>query len=1030
MMIPRSRRIILFCSVLAFVLLACRTEVFALNPSVDVSQYSHTSWKIRDGFVKGELISIAQTPDGYLWLGTDFGLVRFDGVRTVNWQPTAGQSLPSEAIFCLLVGSDGTFWIGTSKGLASWKDGRLTNYPQLDGKYIFKIIEDHERTIWVGAVGIPSGKLCSIQSSNIQCFGDDSSLGRGAFNLFEDTKGNLWVGVERGLWHWKPGPPKHSPLTEGHGFPSLLAETEDGTLLVGTHLGIHRLVNEQLEPYSVQGVTERFRSQNLLRDRDGSVWFGTSDRGIVHVHDGRTDLFGTSEGLSGSNVNKIFEDHEGNIWIVTNNGLDRFRETAVPLLDVRQGVSNDLVSAILAANDGTLWISTFRGLNKFKDGKVTLFGASYGNRDGKVNGQNSQSLFQDSRGRIWITTAQEFGYVENDRLRSIGQLEGNSLAIDEDNAKNIWIVNEQVGILRVAPDNKIQRFNWADVGHKDHVSTLIADPVRGGVWLGFFLGGVEYFSDGKIQNSYRVSDGLTQGRVSHLRFDREGNLWVATEGGLSLVKNNRILTLNSKNGLPCDTVHWSIEDDNGSLWVYTSCGLIQISKGEFDAWANASEQSKEEKRTIKFKILDSADGVRILSGTSHYSPQVAKTKDGKLWFLPMDGVSIVDPRRLAFNSVPPPIHVEQITADHQTYAATLGSNVTVNLPSLIHDLQIDYTALSLVAPEKNLFRYKLEGHDKDWQDVGNRRQAFYNNLAPGNYRFRVVACNNSGVWNETGAFLDFSIAPAYYQTAWFRSALALLFALLLGTIYQLRVRQVAGQVRGRMEERLNERERIARELHDTLLQSVQGLILKFHGVMKKIPAELPARQMMEKTLDHADEVLAEGRDRVRSLRGLTIPMGGLPVAFQNVAEESFPGSQATFKTVVEGSVLELHPLVREEVYCIGREAIINALTHSECFHVEVEITYDPKQFRLRVRDDGRGMDPKILTEGGRENHYGLQGMRERAHKIGAELKLWSRPKTGTEIELLIPGVTAYQAAVPKGKSTRLQRETRLESEEL
>ena len=330
------------------------------------------------------------------------------------------------------------------------------------------------------------------------------------------------------------------------------------------------------------------------------------------------------------------------------------------------------------------------------------------------------------------------------------------------------------------------------------------------------------------------------------------------------------------------------------------------------------------------------------------------------------------------------------------------SGEQLRLPPLARDLEIDYTALSLVAPEKIRFRYKLEGYDSDWQDAGNRRQAFYTNLPPRNYRFRVMACNNNGVWNETGTLLDFSIAPAYYQTTWFRIAFGVIFLLVLGAIYQMRVRQVARQVRGRMEERLDEREKIARDLHDTLLQSVQGLILKFHAVAIKMPAGSEGREALEKTLDHADDVLTEGRNRLRSLRATSTPMGGLPIAFKQVAEETPNSNGAVFKTVVEGRILELHPMVREESFCIGREAIVNALKHSEGRHVEVEIIYDRRQFSLRVRDDGRGIDRKIIAEG-RPDHWGLRGMKERTRKIGGQLNFWSRPDTGTEVELTIPG---------------------------
>jgi signal transduction histidine kinase len=379
-------------------------------------------------------------------------------------------------------------------------------------------------------------------------------------------------------------------------------------------------------------------------------------------------------------------------------------------------------------------------------------------------------------------------------------------------------------------------------------------------------------------------------------------------------------------------------------------------------------------------------------------------------------VSTVDPGHLPFNNVPPPVQIEQFIADRKVYDTVSDSRL--DLPPLIRDLQIDYTALSLVDPEKIRFRYMLEGRDTVWQEAGNRRLAFYTDLPPGHYRFRVVACNNNGVWNETGTFFDFSIAPAYYQTTWFRVLIVAGVLLLLAAAYQLRVRQVAGQVRARLEERVEERERIARDLHDTLLQSVQGLILSVDAAAQQIPPDNPAHADLEKTLDRADEVVAEARDRVRNLRTSSIPTGNLPAAFQEVVEETSTGGDATFKTVVEGNVRELHPVVREEAYCIGREALINALTHSEGHHVEVEIAYDSRQFRLRVRDDGRGFDPGILEEGGRPNHWGLPGMRERAERIGAELKIWSRHQTGTEIELSVPGSTAYLKDHPKNSWIR------------
>jgi len=316
------------------ILLACLLPAwspcaFALDPALDVSQYAHTAWKIRDGFTKGQITSIAQTPDGYLWLGTEFGLLRFDGGRNTPWQAPPDQHLPSDYIFSLLAARDGTLWIGTIKGLASWKEGKLTVHPELGGRVIFKILEDHEGTVWASGRTTPGGKLCAFRNDNVQCYGEDGALGRGAFSLYEDHKGNLWAGVEDGLWRWKPGPPKFYTLPEGPDGIQGLGEDDDGVLLVGRRGGIHRLIDGKTEAYKLSGTVQQFRARRLLRDRDGGLWIGTQHNGLLHLHQGKTDMFSLSEGLAGEDVYALFEDREGSIWIATSTGLDRFRDFAV-----------------------------------------------------------------------------------------------------------------------------------------------------------------------------------------------------------------------------------------------------------------------------------------------------------------------------------------------------------------------------------------------------------------------------------------------------------------------------------------------------------------------------------------------------------------------------------------------------------------------------------------------------------------------------------------------------------------------------
>jgi PAS domain S-box-containing protein len=786
------------------ILLALCAGAPALDPSLDASQYAHSAWKIREGFAKGRITSIVQGPDGYLWLGTESGLYRFDGVRNVLWEPPPGEPLPGSMILSLLAARDGTLWIGTDKGLASWKDGKLTYYRELAGIFIFTIVEDRDGEVWAGGYGIPNGKLCAIQNDSTHCYGEDGRLGPGVSGLYEDSKGNLWVGVVNGLWRWKPGTSDFYPVPDAADSIRAFVGGDDGALLFTTRTGIDRLINGKIEPYSLPGNLRQLRIQRMLRDGDGALWLGTADHGVVHVHHGRMDVFARSESLSGDWVTTLFEDREGDIWIATTGGLDRFRELAVAAVSVDQGLTSASVLSVFAGRDGSIWLGTAGGLDRWNDGRITIPPTGSAKRDGKLNGEMPNSLFQDSRRRIWVSTQHGFGYLEKDKFISINGVPGGPVhGIAEENDGNLWIANQESGLIRLSARGEIQEIPWAGLGHKDHANALIADPVHGGLWLGFFQGGIAYFNDGGIRASYGAGDGLGEGMVTSFRFDPDGTLWIATQGGLSRLKNGRFATLTSKNGLPCDPVHWTMEDEGHSFWLQMGCGLVHVTRSDIDSWVGAVENDRDANRetraAIRATVFDSSDGVTTRALASGYRPLVAKSSDGRLWFTGYEGASVLDPRHIPFNRLLPPVHIEQIAANHKSYPVTSDANGNVRLPPLIRDLQIDYTALSFVAPEKVLFRYKLEGRDRDWQDAGTRRQAFYNNLPPRNYRFRVMACNNSGVWNEAGTFLDFSIAQAYYQTWWFRSLCGVAFLAIVYGAYRLRVGQLRAQ-----EERFRE----------------------------------------------------------------------------------------------------------------------------------------------------------------------------------------------------------------------------------
>ena len=1002
---------------LACTLLAWCPSAFALDPTLDVSQYAHTAWKIRDGFFKGTPVAIAQTPDGYLWLGTEFGLLRFDGVRYVLWQSPDGQALPSNYIRSVLPARDGRLWIGTAKGLASWKNNKLTRYPELEGQAIWALIEDREGTVWAGGQANPAGKLCAIRNGAAQCFGEDGSFGQFIDTLYEDRQGNVWVGGIKGLWRWNPGPPKFYPMPDR---VQALLEDENGGLLIVTYGGIKQLVQEKLEAYPLPAMGLRFTANTIFRDRDGALWIGTNDRGLLHVHQGRMDVFDRSDGLSGNFIERIFEDREGNIWVATLDGLDRFRDLAVSTISAKQGLSNAVVMSVLVARDGSVWLGTLDGLNRWDNGKITIYksakaatiSAKAGNpgvreiNDRGLPDDSIESLFQDFQDRIWVSTLRGIAFLENGRFTSVAAVPGGVEAFAGDRSGNLWI-SQRESLFRLQGGRVVEQIPWARLGQQEQARSLVMDPSGNGLWLSF-PGNVIYLKGGQVSAVYTVADGLGQGHIRDLQLDREGTLWAATETGASRLKEGRVATLTRKNGLPCDDAHWMMEDDNHFVWMYMACGLVRIAKAEIEAWAASGDAT----RRLQTTVFDSTDGVRTHDSTTGNSPSVARSPDGKLWFLPWDGVSVVDPRRLPFNRLAPPVHIEQLAGDRTLYAATSD----LRLPPLLRDLEITYAALSLVAQEKVLFRYKLENWEQDWQDAGARRQAFYSNLPPGNYRFRVSACNNSDIWNETGVFLDFSVAPAYYQTTWFRLSCAATFLALLGALYQLRLRQVKRQFALRLEERVSERTRIAQELHDTLLQGFISASMHLHVAVDQVPEELPAKARLESVLQRMAQVIEEGRNAVRGLRSSGNVSLDLEQAFARIRQELAIQDQIGFRVIVEGQARGLHPILRDEVYRIGREALVNAFRHSQAKSIEVQVEYAANHLRVFVRDDGCGIDPQVLLSG-RDGHFGLASMRERAEQIGARLTVGNRPTRGTEVELSVPGHTVFVSQ----SAGRLQR---------
>jgi len=993
----------------------------ALDRSLEASEYGHTAWTARDGFAVGAIFAIAQTPDGYLWLGTEFGLFRFDGLRAVPWQPPAGQQLPNSP-YALLVTRDGTLWIGTFAGLVSWNGNKLTEYPEVGPAFVTSLLEDREGTVWAGILAgspeSPAGRLCAIRSGRVECYLQGGAFGTFVWSLLEDGSGELWAAAESGLWRWKPGAPTRY-ATPGVRIDDL-SKTDEGRVLVAIReLGLKQVLGDKLATYPIRSASNPnvllsdrdVDSNKLLRDRDGGIWIGTHARGIVHLHQGRTDVFTTSEGLSGNIICSLFEDREGNVWVGTSRGIDRFRELPVSTTSTRRGLSD--ANSFTAGTDGSVWVATHDGLIRWRNEQITTFRKAEGLPDERV-----QSLFCDHNGRIWAFTARGLAYFADGRFVAVNGVPSTEVySIAGDEADNLWLSGNR-GLTHLLKGRLVEHFLWSALGRSQQAKVIVCD--HGGVWLSFWTdGGVMYFKDGQVRASYTVAEGLGKGHVSGLRIDSEGAVWAGTDGGFSRIKDGHIITLTTNNGLPCDTIHWSVEDDDGGgLWLYTVCGLVRITRTDLDGWI------ADPKHKIQTTVWDAVDGVRPSAASLYFGPPVAKASDGKLWFHTGEGIQLVDPHHVAFNKVPPPVYIEQIVADHKIYWQNLPGKVSsLRLPALTRDVQIDYSALSLAAPEKVRFKYKLEGQDSDWREVVNDREVQYSNLRPGPYRFRVVAANNSGVWNEQGDALEFSVLPAYYQTNWFRALCAVAFMALLWAAYQYRIRRLQHDFEMTLEARIGERTRIARDLHDTMLQSFHGLLLRFQTVSILLPERpIEAKEKLDSAIEQAAGAITEGRDAVQGLRASTVERNDLALAISTLGEEFENDSSnhrpATFRVSVEGQARDLHPILRDEIYKIAAEALRNAFHHAQAKQVEVEIRYDD-EFRLRVRDDGKGIDAAVLSSHGLEGHYGLRGMRERATLIKGKLAVWSEVDAGTEVELRVPASAAY--TTDRKRSWWLQR---------
>jgi signal transduction histidine kinase/ligand-binding sensor domain-containing protein len=958
----------------------------ALDPAQKITQYAHTAWNREHGQMSASVEALAQTPDGTLWLGTDSGLLRFDGVRFERWRPPAGQQTISESILALAADRDGGLWIGTREALSYWKQDTVQSYKTSAGPVaavVNSLLVDRAGTVWAGLAGYRTGGLCRIRNRQLECDKSPEHLpGFGVLSLYQDRNGVLWASGT-GLCRWTSGAVPDCIWKDANQPVYGIADNPKGEVWAGGR----GLKDSRKGQPALPGLDPRLEITALLTDRDGALWIGTRGQGLFHLYQDRIDRFAQSDGLSNDTVLSLLQDKEGSIWAGTDGGLDRFREYAVTRISRQEGMLPGNVTSLFPARAGGVWIGTMNGLNHLKGPGVPASDRQIGLPSGEVTG-----IFEEENGRLWGSTLGGLAYLEHGRFRllrlpSVGKIWFRSAAETRDHS--VWFSDPNNGLIRVRGTQIVDIIPWSRFSNQPAFA-LEPDPIDGGLWLGFSQGDVAYYQTGLPTRWYLRPQGPHRKPVWDLHRSRDGSLWIASASGLSRLWNGRIRTLGVPNGLPCEDVRAIVEDESGALWLSTGCGLVSIPPDELRKWCN------DPAARIRMRTFDENDGMRLGTRFGGYFRRSVRSADGRIWFADSDAVAIVNPRRLPHNPIAPAVKIEEVDAAQNTYPAT----APLRLPPHTDEVRIRYTAMSLALPERVRFRYRLDGFDPVWKDAAGR-EASYTNLPPSHYRFHVIACNNDGVWNQAGASFDFSIQPAVYQTRAFQFASVCAFIALLWTAHRLRLRHERLRLSAQYQTRLEERTRIAREMHDSLLQNLCGFGLQLDALAKMRALPDTARDRLREIRVDAEKCAREVREFVWDLRAPTLEEVDLCQTLREAGEQVLQGASVSFQFTVQGTPRPASARLQRQLSRIVQEAARNAVRYSRAKEIGMDLAYiDSDRIRLLMRDDGCGFDPAdALRQAG---HWGLKTMQERARELGGELTISSGPGQGTMIEVVVP----------------------------
>ncbi|MBI2837109.1 MAG: hypothetical protein HYX75_02270 [Acidobacteria bacterium] len=961
----------------------------ALDLTSSPSQYLHEVWKTSDGLPMNSVQAICQSRDGYLWIGTQEGLVRFDGVRFTVFDSSNTAPITNNYFTSLLVDRDGIIWAGTFGGGAlRYRNGVLSSLslegPSKIGR-VRCLYQAGDGSIWIGA----DGSLTRWRGGSASSLDAEKGLqGETVMCLSEDREGGLWMGTRAGgLKRINPNGlleviQLDRPLPAG-AVLCLLADRA-GRIWIGTGGGgISCYENGHFTNYSMADGLAHDTVRSLCEDRDGNLWIGTNG-GLSRFRDGTFTRFEEKDGLGEAVVLSLAEDREGSLWIGTlAAGLHRLRDSVFTRYGRDEGLSHDVILSTYEDRAGNMWIGTTGGgLNKLKDGAID----SYTTKDG-LPSDFVLSLWEDRRGQLWIGTTSGLARFVDGRIGRVPLTESDpalpvpALYVDREGA--LWIGTAGGGLFCYR-DGHFTSYGRAEGLTSDSVWSIVEDH-EGAIWLGTMGGGLCRMRDGLIA-TVGAGGALGGDIVFAIHEDSAGTLWVGTNGGLSRIQPEGITSFSTKDGLYSNTIFQILEDGRENLWMTCSKGIFRIGKKELADFANRRSAS------LACLVYSSVDGLGNAECNGGVQPAGCRDRMGRLWFPTNGGVVMVDPDHLKVNRVVPPVAIEQLVVDQRVLQASAWGSI----PPGSRSFQLDYTALSLLVPRKVRFKYMLEGFDRTWTDAGNRRTAYYTGLRPGHYTFRVRASNNDGIWNDVGAQASLTVLPRFFETTLFYCICVVAVLILCWWLHRLRTSQLRARTAV-----MSERYRVARELHDALLQDVSGVVLELEVVEDLLRSDTEkATELLRRARAVARNSLDEIRHAVWGLRAQGDEKGDLVALLAKMVEQKWNGLSAKVEIRVSGKPRRIPLAIAREIVRIAQESLANSMRHSEAQHIVVGLRFERRQVTLRVRDDGKGFDTARAFAG--DKAYGLRGMRERADQVGGSISIQSRPGSGAEITVEVP----------------------------